>query len=113
MRLPTILHDDTVTIETVTSGRPDADGVPTETTTETEWTGVNVQQIKAELLTDDDRNTSRTWYRVSGPPPSVELSTADKIIWQGTRYQIDGHPDTRTGTGRIEHTSLRMYIAKG
>lgn len=108
-----ILHDDTVTIEATTSGRPDADGVPTETTTETEWAGVNVQQIKAEYLTDDDRATSRTWYRVSGPPAPVELDTADRIKWRGITYRIDGEPDTRTGTGRIEHTSLRMYYAQG
>ena len=113
MLVSSILHDDTVTIETNTTGLPDADGVPTTTTTETEWAGVNVQQIKAELLTDDDRNTSRTWYRVSGPTPPVDMTTADTILWRGTRYIIDGEPDTRSGLGRIEHTSLRMYYARG
>lgn len=106
-----ILHNDTVTIEKVRVGLPDADGVPIETITTTDWVGVNVQQVRAELLSDDDRNTSRTWYRVSGPP--VDLNTADRIIWQGTRYLIDGEPDTRTGAGRIEHTSLRMYYGQG
>ena len=105
------LHDETVTIRISEYGPPDQYGVSSQTFTEIVWSGVNIQQVKAELLSDQDRNTSRTWYRVSGPP--VAISTADTILWHGIRYRIDGEPDTRRGAGRIEHTSLRMYYAQG
>lgn len=111
---PRILHDDHVTILTRTSGGwPDANGVPTTTTTETAWDGVNVQQVQADELTDQDRETSRTWYRVSGPPAPTPIMAGDRIRWRGTEYRVDGDADTRTGSFRINHTSLRMYAARG
>lgn len=114
IHLPGILHDDTVTIlRTTSTGLPDDDGLPGEETTETEWAGVNVQQMKAEELEDHQQNSSTTYYRVAGPPPEVMIKETDRIRWRGTEYQIDGEPDARTGAYRINHVSLAMYRSRG
>lgn len=112
--LPKILHDDTVTILKTTSGAVDDDGVPTTTTTEHEWKNVNVQQLTADELTDQGRETNVTIWRVSGPPPPVALEASDRIMWRGGKYrEIDGQPDARAGKYRIQHTSLQMVRATG
>jgi len=109
--LSKILHDDTVTIVKVTPGLPDSDGVPTETTTETPWAGVNVQQLTAKDLADAGRDTRVTTWRVSGPPADVD--GGDRIKWRGATFHVDGKPDTRTGTYRINHTKLFMLKGEG
>ena len=113
MRLPGILHDDTVTILSTTTGPPDANGVPTTTTMETPWDGVNVQQVRAEDLDDQQRETASTWYRVAGNHPPVLVRAQDRIRWRGTEYLVDGEPDVRTGAYRLEHTSLQMHATTG
>ena len=109
--LSKILHDDTVTIIRVTSGEPDENGVPTETTVEAPWAGVNVQQLTAKDLADAGRDTRVTTWRVSGPPALVD--GGDQIRWRGNTYRVDGEPDTRTGMYRINHTSLLMVKGVG
>ena len=112
MRLPRILHDDAVTIlHTVPGGAPDADGVPTHTTTETTWDGVNVQQLRADEIDDEVQDTDTVFYRVSGPPATVAVG--DRIRWDGTEYLIQGEPDTRTGRHRIERTTVTIYHSRG
>lgn len=113
MRLSSPLHDDTVTILTTTHGAPDADGVPTEVTTETAWEGVNVQQVRADEEDTASREATVTRYRVSGPIPPVEVREEDEIRWRGVTHTIDGEPDTRRGAMRVEHTSLVMVRARG
>jgi len=113
MNLPGILHDDTVVIVTTTTGLPDADGLPTSTTVETVWEGVNVQQVQADELDNERQNSSTTYYRVAGSEPPVVIKESDRIKWRGDEYLIDGKPDVRKGYYRLEHVSLRMYESKG
>ena len=111
MRLPRILHNDQVTIISVTAGPPDDDGEPTETRTETPWRGVNVQQMTSKDLADAGRDTRVTTWRVAGPPAVVD--GGDLIRWRGTTYHVDGRPDTRTGLHRLEQTTLFMVLGEG
>lgn len=113
MRLPRILHSDGLTIVTTATGLPDADGIPAETTIETAWEGVNVQQVQADELDDHQQDTNTTWYRVAGSQPPVVLKASDRLKWRGKEYLIDGEPDVRTGPHRLEHVSLRMYRSNG
>lgn len=109
--LSRILHDDEVTIERVTTGLPDDDGTPTETTVRSPWKGVSVQQMTSKDLADAGRDTRITTWRVSGPP--VQIDGGDKIIWRGATYRVDGEPDTRRGRHRINHTALLMVKGTG
>lgn len=109
--LPRVLHDDTVTIVKITSGLPDADGIPARTEARTPWAGVNVQQLTTTELVDQGRNTTVTTWRVAGPPAAV--AEGDRIDWAGQTYQVDGTPDTRTGAHRINRTVLQMIRATG
>lgn len=111
MRPSRILHDDTVTIVSISSGPPDEDGVPTRTETEKPWKNVNVQQLTSKELTDRGRNTTITTWAVSGPP--ADADAGDLIRWRGNDYRVDGEPDTRIGRYRINHTSLLMVRATG
>lgn len=113
MRVSRVLHDDSVTVTTVTVGPPDDDGVPVETTGSYVWEGVNVQQLSAAELTDSGRNATVTTFRVSGPIPAGPLNAGGRILWNGETYSIDGHPDVRTGRLRINHASLVMVKVKG
>ena len=109
--LSTILHDTAVTILRSTLGPPDSDGVPTETTVEIPWRGVNVQQVGSKDLADAGRDTRVTTWRVSGPP--VDVDGGDRIRWLGNEYQVDGEPDTRLGAHRINRTKLFMVKGVG
>lgn len=111
VKLPGVLHDDTVTIVRVVYGGPDADGVPVETTDELEWTGVNVQQASTDELDNYQQERNTTHFRVSGPP--VDIEPGDRIRWRGEVYLVDGVPDTRRGRYRIERTRLMMYQTEG
>lgn len=115
IRLPRLLHEDTVTvISEGGTGEPDEYGVPTRTPTEFDWVGVNVQQIKTTELADHQREQSADYYRVAGPLLAADtISPGAKIRWRGTEYRVEGEPDHRAGRGRIEHTSLIMYRVRG
>lgn len=113
MRASRLLHDDEVIILKVTTGEPDDDGVPNTTTSRHRWKRVNVQQVSAEELTDQGRNTSVTTFRVSGSPAPVAIDSADEIEWRGLTYEITADPDARTGRARINHTSLQMVRVRG
>lgn len=113
IQLPGILHDDTVTIVTTTIGLPDADGLPTTTTIESVWEGVNVQQVQADELDNHQQDTNTTYYRVAGSQPPVPVKASDRIKWRGEEYLVDGQPDVRTGPYRLEHVALRMYRSNG
>ncbi len=113
MKLPRVLHDDTVTIvETTESETPDADGVPTATEVEHDWKNVNVQQLDTIELTDD-RRTTITNYRVAGPPPPVTIDDGDTIRWNGLTCHVVGAPDNHRGRHRIAHTALTMRHTTG
>jgi hypothetical protein len=113
VRLPGILHKDQVTIIQVTKGLPDADGVPSVTESRATWSGVNVQRVAAEDLTDHERETQVVKYRVSGDPAPVPVDGSDRIEWRGLEYEIEGDPDTRTGRLQLEHTALTMTRTRG
>lgn len=112
MRLPALLHDDSVTIVSVTEGFPDDYGVPTVIKVETPWDGVNVQQT---TTTEDNnsREQATRKYRVAGPVPPVQIENNSLIKWRGEDYRVEGEPDTRTGYGRLNHTSLIMVRVTG
>ena len=109
--LPGILHNDEVTIVTLSSGLPDNNGVPQETRTEKPWAPVNVHQTMASEEHDHANESTLTRWRVSGPP--IDLDADDLIIWNGETFEIDGEPDTRTGDFRINRTVLFMTRARG
>jgi head-tail adaptor len=113
MIIPGLLHDDTVVIISTTHGLPDLDGLPSETTVETPWEGVNVQQIAEEETDDETQDSDTVTYRVAGAIAPVEVKASDRIRWRGQVFLIKGEPDTRRGALRIEHTSLLMYRTRG
>ncbi|WNM27550.1 hypothetical protein RN607_00690 [Demequina capsici] len=115
MRLTHVLHTESVTIiKAAPTGDTDADGVPiTDAPTQTAWSGLAIQQTTADETTAGDVDEVATTYSLSGPIPSVELTAADTIRWNGIDYSIVGDPDTRRGRHRINHTSLVLRRARG
>jgi|GEM_PF-4780072 len=115
MRIPNYLHADTVTIvQAAPTGGLDADGVPqTAPPVETQWPGVNVQQVNTNEDTTGYRDQTARTYRVAGSPPAVTITAADTIRWGGTDYAVIGEPDIRTGRNRINHTSLEIQRITG
>lgn len=110
MRPPRTLHDETVTLVTVTYGAPDASGVPVETTTNTPWVGVNVQQESTSENTIDHRTQTVERYRVSGPTLAI---TPRRIIRDGVTFDVVGEVDTTRGRHRINRSVLTMQRVKG
>lgn len=112
MRLPGLLHRDTVQIVHVTQGAPNSRGVPTETTETTTWSGVNVQQTDT-TETVDGQDTVVTRHRVAGPTPARIPTALDRITWDGRTFTIVGKPKTHTSRDAVPHTEVTMQEATG
>lgn len=112
MRLITgLIHTETLQVTHTETGDPDDDGVPTQTTTTTEWKNVNVQQMQS-LETDDVVGEYRiTRWRCSGPPHNIDGN--DTLTWRGDEYEVEGDVQTREGALVIEGTTLTMMKARG
>lgn len=110
MRLPRLLHRETLTVLVVTTGEPDDDGVPTEDVVERAVPGWNVQPVGTnESLGDAEVVTGR--WRASGPLTEW-LQAGDRLRWRGTAYRVDGEPQHYRG-GSLDHTEVVLIAWKG
>lgn len=108
-----VLHRESLTVQVVTQGTPDADGVPTSTTTEATYTGYNVQPVISTRATEgmDNELLVTERYKVSGPPiPGI--TPASKIIWRGNTYKPWGDP-TPQHVGVLPHAEFFLINWSG
>jgi hypothetical protein len=82
------LHRESLTIQIVTTGAPDEDGLPTQTSTESTFAGFNVQPVISARSTEgvDNQTLVTKRWKVSGPP--IPGLTADsRILWRGSPFK--------------------------
>ena len=100
------LHQEVLTLVTITHGPPNAAGIPTTTRTEVTSEGWNVQPIgSSETRTAGEQVTSR--WRASGPVTGT-LTAGDEILWRGEKYRIDGRPQTFDSGSPLDHTEVHL-----
>lgn len=104
---------DTITITHVTEGAPDADGVPTTTTSTTTVTGCTVLPITAtpsrnEYLTDDTVPTVKAQVVVIAPLGTT-AAVGDRVTTTGGPWRVDCAPiDLPDPFGLIGHTEIYL-----
>jgi len=108
-----ILHKETLTLNTNVEGEPDEDGLPTYTTSSVDYAGFNVQPVistrATEGMTDELLVTKR--YKVSGPQ-IPNITAASWITWRGQKFKPWGDP-TPFYTGPIPHAEFLMIAWSG
>ena len=107
-----LLHPDTFTVDVVTVGPPDDDGVPIETVIEKSWPRCNAKVT----ATSEDRTTGETvtsTMHVSGPLAEW-ITSGDRMTRarDGTKWAVDGDP-THYVAGALDHTELGLIRWEG
>jgi hypothetical protein len=103
-------HAETITVQRTTTGAPDADGVPTSTTTPEQVDGCTVQPTGTrESVGQNDIVTSR--WLVSTTEPQDWITADDTVIWRGETFDIDGRPQTYRSV--LPHTEFVITETKG
>ena len=107
-----LLHPDAFTVDVVTVGPPDEDGVPVETVTEKPWPRCNAKVT----ATSEDRTTGETvtsTMRVSGPLAEW-ITSGDRMTRtrDSTKWAVDGAP-THYVAGALDHTELDLIRWEG
>lgn len=105
-----LLHPESLTVQRVSFGPPDDDGVPTQTITLRAWGPCNVQQLTTTETGGATQLVGERW-RASGPLADW-IEPGDRITWGGQDYAIDGHP-AHYGGGALDHTELVLARWEG
>jgi hypothetical protein len=89
------LHTETVVVEQVALGRPNADGVAPKTTTLITIEGCNVQPVGTEeSLGDAEPITGRWRVSTAVNDPHDEIRARDVVKWRGGSYEVRGRVQT-------------------
>jgi len=115
------LHQESLTVQVITQGAPDENGIAATTVTETTYgpaatpptPGYNVQPVISTRATEglDNQLLVTERYKVSGPPiPGI--TAASKIIWRGKAYMPWGDP-TPQHVGILPHAEFFLIAWSG
>lgn len=103
------IHGESLTVHQITSGVPDANGRAAETPVEHQLHGYSVVPAGSTESAGNEKVIT-TRYRVSGPSTDV-VRAHDRVTWRGTRFEVDGHPQTYVGV--LPHTEFFLSLDRG
>jgi len=103
------LYLETLTVRRVERGAPDADGVPTETVTETPWGPCNVQQATTDETAPPTQQVTDRLQAIG--PLAPDIRPGDLIVRDGLEHHIEGAPAHYRGV--LDHTELVMTRWEG
>lgn len=106
------LHAETITLIHVEHGEPDDSGVASETTTETEIAGCNVQPVGTQETIGEVEPVTGRW-RVSTRAGEVhdEILVSDRVRYRGEVLEILGYPQHYRSVR--PHTEFTIYRTGG
>lgn len=101
------MHSQSLTVQHVEVGEPNADGVAQTTTVPIVLEGYSVQPV-GSTETDGAEKVVTSRWRASGPVTD-SVREFDTVEWNGDLYDVEGNPRTYTG-GVFDHTEFFLTM---